>query len=76
MVVSIDSHSENPCFPVQLVDTYHVKLGVEELGVEELAEAGAFQDALQQIPQFTGLFCQRRYPSPPHIAPFFPPAPL
>ena len=41
MVVSIDSHSGNPRFPVQLVDTYHVKLGVEELGVEELAGAGA-----------------------------------
>ena len=25
-------------------------------------KAGAFQDALQQIPQFTGLFCQRLYP--------------
>ena len=33
-----------------------------KLGVEELAGAGAFQDALQQIPQFTGLFCQRLYP--------------
>ena len=38
------------------------ELGVEELGVEELAGAGAFQDALQQIPQFTGLFCQHLYP--------------
>ena len=32
MVVSIDSHSENPCFSVEFDDTYHVKLGVEELG--------------------------------------------
>ena len=35
---------------------------MEELGVEELAGAGAFQDALQQIPQFASLFCQRRKP--------------
>ena len=28
----------------------------------ELAGAGAFQDALQQIPQFASLFCQRLYP--------------
>ena len=47
VVVSIDSHSENPRFPVQLVDRYFMKLGVEELGVGELAGAGAFQDALQ-----------------------------
>ena len=33
-----------------------------KLRVGELAGAGAFQDALQQIPQFTGLFCQRLYP--------------
>ena len=33
-----------------------------KLRVEELAGAGAFQDALQQIPQFTGLFCQRCKP--------------
>ena len=32
-----------------------------KLRVGELAGAGAFQDALQQIPQFTGLFCQRLY---------------
>ena len=38
------------------------ELGVEELRVEELAGAGAFQDALQQFPQFTSLFCQRLYP--------------
>ena len=30
--------------------------------VGEFAGAGAFQDALQQIPQFTSLFCQRLYP--------------
>ena len=46
-----------------LLHRQHIeKLRVEELGVEELAGAGAFQDALQQIPQFTGLFCQRLYP--------------
>ena len=45
--MSIDLHSENPRFPVQLVDRYFKKLGVEELGVGELAGAGAFQDALQ-----------------------------
>ena len=39
-----------------------MKLRVEELRVGELAGAGAFQDALQQIPQFTSLFCQRLYP--------------
>ena len=35
MVVSIDLHSSNPCFSVEFVDRYHVKLGVEELGVGE-----------------------------------------
>ena len=38
------------------------ELRVEELRVGELAGAGAFKDALQQIPQFTSLFCQRLYP--------------
>ena len=38
------------------------KLRVEELGVGKLAGAGAFQDALRQIPQFTSLFCQRLSP--------------
>lgn len=47
MFVSIDSHSEKPCFSVEFVDRYFMKLGVEELGVGELAGAGAFQDALQ-----------------------------
>ena len=45
--MSIDLHSEKPCFSVEFVDRYFMKLGVEELGVGELAGAGAFQDALQ-----------------------------
>ena len=54
-------HTPNSLFPTAC--RQHIeKLRVEELGVEELAGAGAFQDALQQIPQFTGLFCQRLYP--------------
>lgn len=47
MVVSIDLHSSKLCFSVEFVDRYFMKLGVEELGVGELAGAGAFQDALQ-----------------------------
>ena len=47
VLVSIDLHSEEPCFPVEFVDRYFMKLRVEELGVGELAGAGAFQDALQ-----------------------------
>ena len=33
-----------------------LKLGVEELGVEELAGAGTFQNALQQISQLASFF--------------------
>ena len=36
--VSIDLHSEKPCFSVQFVDRYYVKLGVDELGVGEWSE--------------------------------------
>lgn len=42
MFVSIDSHSEEPFFPVEFVDRDFMKLGVGDL-----AGAGAFQDALQ-----------------------------
>ena len=45
--MSIDLHSEKPCFSVQFFDRYFMKLEVEELGVGELAGAGTFQDALQ-----------------------------
>ena len=40
--MSIDLHSEKPYFSVQFVDRYFM-----QLGVEEFAGAGAFQDALQ-----------------------------
>ena len=36
--VSIDCHSEKPCFSVEFVDRYFMKLGVEELGVGEWDE--------------------------------------
>ncbi len=39
MFVSIDLHSEKPCFSVEFVDRYFMKLGVEELGVNSLTEA-------------------------------------
>ena len=39
--MSIDLHSEKPCFSVEFVDRYFMKLGVEELGVGELAGAGS-----------------------------------
>ena len=41
MSVSIDLHSEKPCFSVVFVDRYFMKLGVEELGVGELSGARA-----------------------------------
>ena len=38
--MSIDLHSEKPCFSVEFVDRYFMKLGVEELGVFEVGSGG------------------------------------